>query len=305
MKTAILASTALLLPVAALAQGADFQATSRQLIQTYGDSVVGVQGVLAINAKIMGQVAQQQEQEVNSSAAVVSEDGYLIASLSSLDPSESMNGQTIDIGGSKQTLEIEADLSDLKVYLQDGTSYDARSVLRDPQSDLILLKIDDADAADQTWVPVPLAADVATPAMLDEVLMLGRHDASLDRSLIAGQTSIEALVERPRPLFIPHLGAPSQIVFNAAGEVIGLSTQRIAVGGGAGGMGGTLVIQPVSEIQRLIDQAAEAPETGEEPAETGEEAQPAEADEEAAEQPAAEGETPAGEEVPAAPTTEA
>lgn len=252
-----------LAPAASLAQSAEFLAKAKELTTTYADSVVGVEGVLAINAKIMGQVAQQQEQEVSTSAVVVSAEGHLIASLSSLDPSETMNGRTIDVGGNKQTLEVEAELSDLKIYLQDGTSYDARTVLRDPQSDLVLLQLDDPDSTSHTWQPVPLAAAAPAPALLDEVLLLGRHDADLDRSVTTSLSTIEALVERPRPLYVPQYGLPSRIVFNAAGDAIGLSVQQIGSPGSQ--MPGTLVIQPAAEIQRLIDQAAEAPETTPEP----------------------------------------
>lgn len=256
-------SVAVCTTFAAFSAHASLQEVAPQLIEQHQSAVAGVEGVLSFEASIMGQTGQKEEQEVSASGILVSKDGYFITSLSSLDPSESMSGLTVETPAGPQTLEIQSELSDLRIVFQDGREIPAKAVIRDPQSDLILLAPEGEVEDDFSWDFISLNAEVQEPQLLEDLLLLGRLDSSLDRSISAKVVAVESVVERPRVAYIADSLEAGHVALNSQGEIIGLCTQKIS-NQISTNIEAIVLIQPVEELLRLLEQAADVDVVAEE-----------------------------------------
>jgi hypothetical protein len=184
--------------------------------------------------------------------------------------------------GNRPGLEIETELSELKLIDQSGEEYDAKLVLHDEVLGVAFVALDPGgeNAADFSAKALDFSKD-AEFQHLQELIGIGRMPENMrfQAQLRAGE--VTAIVERPRKLVhVTGIGASSP-VFDEAGHVVGV----IVVPKTKEGEAPVPLLLPSKYIRNLVPQAREKQaglaEGGEEDAapESGSDAPAAEAGE--------------------------
>jgi hypothetical protein len=235
----------------------------RDLAAKFQRTVVTVQVVLKMPSS--GGRSGEYKQELTGT--VVNPDGLTVLALSAADPTELRRRMSSDY-------KTEAEVSDVKVLLDDGTEVPAEIVLRDRDQDLAFLRPKTKPAA-------PLAAvDLAksgTARMLDEVIALNRMNKAASRAYSASIERISAVVQKPRTFYVPDnsmsttsLGSPA---FLPDGSLLGIFVMRaISSGGGSERLNYIGIILPAEEILKAAKQAPEVKPESEKKAEAKESA---------------------------------
>lgn len=226
---------------------ADFATDARAVFESNAPSVFGVQGLLEVNVTMNGQQAGNQEQPLWSNAAVVGE-GLLVVAYKSLKP---------DVGtgmGSRPGLEIETELSELKLIDESGEEYEAKLVLHDEDLGLAFIAIDPSDenAGSFQAKPLDLSKDVDVKH-LDRLVSIGRASEDMRFQANVRTGEVIAIVKRPRKLISVSNARPSTPVFDQTGGLVGFVVVPKAKEGSKAGP----VVIPTKYVRDLIDQAKE------------------------------------------------
>lgn len=246
---------------------ADDRAAAREVVKRWQAAIVNVRVVLKTRMSMAGRELQSSDETVEAIGTVIDPSGLLVMSLGVLNPGAMMTrmmGGAMG-GGGDQKMEITSEPADLKVRMPDGREIPARIVLRDEDLDLAFIR--PAAKLDTPMVAVNLE-DAATPALLDQVVVLSRLGRVGGWAPGAALHDIGAIIERPRTFFV--LGSPAASIgvpaFLPNGRIIGLLTLRQIDAGRAGMMsmmGGTEslgllpVILPAADVLEISQQAAE------------------------------------------------
>lgn len=274
-----LACAALLLAcTAAPGAGADSpEARGRAILEQHKDAVVTVQLVIRQRMSMMGMSAHDEESRSDVTGIVIAPDGLTVLSLTGADPMRMFESMMPDLMGDMQ---MEASVTGVRLLLASGDELPARIVLRDRDLDLAFVRPAEPPAAPLPYIDL---ADSAAPEILDTVVVLNRLGRVLQRVHSAGFERIEAVVNRPRTLYVPSrdpntasLGSPA---FTLDGKIVGVVLLRAIPGAGGASllnmMGGledsmAAVILPAADILEVSAQAPAADEDeGEEDEEDG------------------------------------
>ncbi len=242
----------------------------RAVFQKNQHAVVTVQLVLKNKFSMAGRGGQSTESRQEVTGTVVDPSGLTVLSLSATDPGQML--QNMMAGGSEDEsrFKMETELSDAKILLEDGTEVASEVVLRDKDLDLAFLR-------PKTKPATPMAALDLTQSgkaeILDQVIALNRLGKAAGRAFSASAERISAIVQRPRPFYVPDstmtttsLGAPA---FTLEGKVLGIFVMRaLKETGGGGGMGMfnlqpgnlTAIIVPADDILKAAKQVPAAGE---------------------------------------------
>ena len=244
--------------------------------------------VITMQMSMAGMGTRNEELKTEVTGTVLDATGLTVVALSSFDQSAIM--ENFGGMGDDEEFKMTAVVGSAKIALDDGTEVSAKVVLRDKDLDLAFLRPEAKQEKPFAFVDL---AQSAAPQILDEVIMLNRLGKVANRAYSASVHRIEAVVEKPRLVYIPGstessagLGSPA---FTLDGKAVGLCFLRSvkSTDGGMGMFGGgdenvTAVLLPAADI---IEQAKQAPEEAEKqpelaPAEAApaEGAEPAEGD---------------------------
>ncbi|MBC7246857.1 MAG: trypsin-like peptidase domain-containing protein [Actinobacteria bacterium] len=153
---------------------------------------------------------------------------------------------------------VVEDASRLKVSLRDGSTYDARIVGTDPDSDLAVIRIDASDlpaaplGTSSDLVVGELAVAVGSPEGFEGSVTSGIISA-LNRNIYIGNTPLLDVIQTDAAINPGNSGGP---LCNSAGQVIGINTAIYSqtTSGGYDGLGFAIAIdnaRPV--IEQLIE----------------------------------------------------
>lgn len=236
----------------------------RAILAKHQEAVVTIQMVLKQKMSFGGQ-SQDNESKTETTGTVIGEDGLTVVSLSETDPSSIIESMMGGMGGQLGNLNIDTEISDVKILKKDGSEIDAEVILRDKDLDLAFIRpITKPDSA----MPYVALEDSGAPELLDQVIALNRLGRVAGRVHSASVERVEAIVERPRTFYIPGdeatltgMGSPA---FTLDGKIIGIFVVRAiktSDGGLMGMMSGrqdnmTSIILPASDI---LEAAAQAP----------------------------------------------
>lgn len=282
MRLAILLSViALGLSTAAVAQSSVAE-SGRKILESNKGAVVTVRLVIKMRFSMPGRGSEDQESRAEVTGTVIDPSGVTVVALSSTDPStmyENMGFGGDEDGGFKVT----SDLTDVKIMLQDNTEIPAQIVLRDKDLDLAFLRPTKAPESPMQAVDL---SQSGSPLILDEIVLLNRLGRVASRTYAATLDRIEAIVERPRTLYVPsssennaEFGSPA---FTVDGKVVGIALLR-TIKGGDEGFGRddsmTAIILPAGDVLEHLDEAKSAKPEEPTPLPPAEEAsEPAEGD---------------------------
>jgi hypothetical protein len=244
----------------------------RDIFNKNQQAVVTLQVVLKMSYSGAAK-ANETRQEITGT--VVDASGLTVLALSAADPSEMYQRMMAEQGSQYK---LEAEVTDLKILLADGTELPAEIVLRDKDLDLAFIRPKSKPASPMAAIDFGKSAPAQ---LLDEVITLNRLNSAAGRAYAASVERISAVVQKPRTFYIPDstmtsttLGSPA---FSLDGKIVGLMVMRAVNAKGGGGRNYrdnmTSIILPAEDILKGAKQAPEAKgdqEKKEEPKETTE-----------------------------------
>jgi S1-C subfamily serine protease len=263
---ASVAVIALLGTAPAGAQG-DSRAAARDVAKKWQGAIVNVRVVLKTRTSMGGREMQSSDETVEGIGTVIEPSGLMVMSLGVLNPGAMMTKLMGAMGGSgpEQKMEMTSEPTDLKMRLPDGREIPAKIVLRDEDLDLAFIR--PVAKLDKPLVAVNFA-EGATPAVLDQVVVLSRLGRVGGWAAGAALHDIGAIIERPRTFFV--LGSPAATIgvpaFLTNGRIIGLLTLRQVDAGrpgmmsmmsGTESLGLLPVILPAADVLEIAKQAVE------------------------------------------------
>ena len=221
---------------------ADNSDAARKVYADNVPSVVGVRGLLKIDASMNGQPAGNQEKPLTSNGVVVA-DGLVAVAYRTLKPDVAASV------GNRPGLKIEAELSEIKLVDGSGEEYDAKLVLHDEALGLAFVAVDPKGdkAADFKVKSVDVSKDVEVKH-LDELVGIGRLSEKMRSEGRVSLGSVAAIVTRPRTLYVVQGMAMSNPVFTTSGDFVGLTVALKS-------SGGTPIVMPAKYLRKVLDQA--------------------------------------------------
>jgi len=227
-------------------------AAGRALVKRYADSIVSVSLVLTLNITVGDRTMPPQEVRDEQNGTVISATGLTVTSLSTIDPrAATLARLRATPGAAGRGIQIaDTEFKEVKLRLADGTEIPARVVLKDADTDLAFIAPDAATAAGHAFSPVDLQA-AAKAEVLGTYFDVLRAQRDLQRLPLVNATTLQGIIERPRPFFLATNEAPGTPVFDARGAVLGICVQHMN-----GGRAIRAVVLPSSQVAEIAKQAA-------------------------------------------------
>jgi len=221
---------------------ADFKEDARKVFTENAPSVIGVRGLLKIEASMNGKPAGSQDKPLHSNGVVVA-DGLVAVAYRTLKPDVSASV------GKRPGLTIETELSELKLVTAEGEEYDAKLVLHDEDLGVAFVAVDPKgeNAKDFKVKVVDISKDV-TVQHLDELVAIGRMPEKLRSEARVSIATVASIVKRPRTIYICQGVSMSNPIFNSAGEFVGLTVSIKSTGAAP-------VVIPAKYIRKVMGQA--------------------------------------------------
>ncbi len=236
---------------------ADLRETARQTAREKGPAVVTLVVVSEITYSFQGS-SQRQEDRRETAGVVIGEDGLVVTALSSVDPTgmiERMRGAGEDAG-------FSATLKDVKYILDDNTEVPATLVLRDNDFDLAFLRPIEAPSDSMTYVDL---SDSVEPQLMDEVFTLARMGRIARRTVASMSGEIQAIVDRPRTLYITDgetiSGGTGTPVFASDGKIVGIVLYHVLPGARQGASNEESIMPVVVPAADIHEIAGQVPST--------------------------------------------
>ena len=238
----------------------------RAIFKQHQRAVVTVQVVMKAKMSFSGVGDQSNESKGDLTGTVIDASGLTVLALSATDPTSMLSGLLGDQDDDDMKFKFDAELTDVKILLEDGTELPAEVVLRDKDLDLAFIRPKTKPAQ-----PMP-AVDLANAGqadVLDQVITLNRLGRAAGRAYAASVERISAVVQKPRLFYVPEstmttttLGSPA---FLPDGKILGICVIRM-VGTDGGGMGPfnlqpqglTGIILPAAEVLKVAKQVPAA-----------------------------------------------
>jgi len=243
--------------VAARCPADELAVKGRDIFNKNQQAVVTVQVVLKMSYSGAAK-ANETRQEITGT--VVDSSGLTVLALSAADPNEMYQRMMAEQGSQYK---LDAEVTDVKILLADGTELPAEIVLRDKDLDLAFIRPKSKPASPMAAVDFGKSAPAQ---LLDEVITLNRLNSAAGRAYAASVERISAVVQKPRTFYIPDstmtsttLGSPT---FSLDGKIVGLVVMRAVNSKGGGSRNYrenmTSIILPAEDILKGAKQAPEA-----------------------------------------------
>lgn len=244
------------------AQAQDQRAAMRGVARQWQAAVVNVRVSLKVRMSMAGREVQSMDDTVEAVATVIDPSGLTVMSLSSLDPGAMMSRIMGAASQGDQKMSIVSEPTDVRIRLSDGKELPATIVLRDQDLDLAFIRPTAKPALPLTAVSL---ADAATPAVLEDLVVLGRLGRVGGWAPSAMVYGVAAIMEKPRTFFVLNGPAGTGMpAFQSNGKVVGLLTIRqidpgrmsmFGMMGGTEGAGVIAVILPAADVLEIAKQA--------------------------------------------------
>ena len=254
-----------LLVTAIPAHAQDTRTAARELVKKWQAAIVNVRVVVKMRMSMAGREMQSSDDTIEAVGTVIDPGGLTVVSLGSINPGAMMTKLMGAGAAGGQGVDIASEPTDVKIRLPDGREIQATIALRD--EDLNLAFIRPTTAPDKPFVAINLA-DAAQPAMLDEVVVLGRLGRVGSWVPAAALREIGGIVSKPRTFFVlsgetAGVGTPA---FLPNGKIVGILTLRqiandrpsaFAAMNGPEGLGLLSVVLPAADVLDIARQVTE------------------------------------------------
>lgn len=231
MKKLLLALAIATLSTPAFAASGDLKAQALKVFEKNRDAVVWLSATVkqTINfdgpgAGAIGSRNDGSSEKVQALAVMIDPSGLLVTSLGSINQGVMIDGSEMDTPAGHVKVRAKTDLKDAKVILADGTEIPADLVMKDVDLDLAFFRIqaDAPKAKGRSFTAVSAQAGTAL-GLLDDVVVVGRMDESMNREAMVFTSEVLALVHQPREVVrvqTPGTGVP---VFTTDGKFAGIT----------------------------------------------------------------------------------
>jgi hypothetical protein len=200
----------------------------RQVFQKHHRAVVTLQVGVKINVTMPGRPDQTNETRLDVTATIIDPSGLAVVSLAATDPGQMIKNVMSSMSPAPDPrVNVQSQLSDLRLVLEDGAELPAQVVSRDYDLDLAFVR-----PVTKPAKPLPSIdlADAGKAQLLDQVLSINRLGNAANKAYAAAAERIAAVVEQPRLFYVPEnsvtttsLGAPA---FTLDGKMLGLFVMR-------------------------------------------------------------------------------
>ncbi len=261
LKCRMLAALLTMAIVAPSAVQADEDAVkARAILEKNKLAVATVKLVVKQKFSMFGMGSEESESKMDITGTVIGPDGLIVVALSSTDPMaiyRNMMPSMLDEG-----LQMDSELSDVKILAEDGAEIPAQVILRDNDLDLAFVRPKEKPA--QPWPHVDLS-NAATPELLDKLVALNRLGKVANRAYSLSYEWVEAIVDKPRTFYVPGSqitnstqGSP---VFSLDGRIVGVIVIRAIKDSDSGGPFGMndAVIPIILPAADILEGAQQAP----------------------------------------------
>lgn len=225
LRSVAIALSASLAIAASLARADDYAERARAVAADHGTPVVTVEMTIEMTMSMTGMGTERNEETMNAAGIVVHPDGWVLLTNTSVDPASQYAGM---LSMMPDGVRIESRVTSARIRYADGSEAEAQVVLRDSDMDLALAKPVEVPSEPRDFVDFSEAAAVA---MFDPVVILQRLGRVARYELSGFTARIEAVIERPRLLYV-MTGPAGTPVFTLQGAPVGILGQR-SFGGGA------------------------------------------------------------------------
>jgi hypothetical protein len=234
--------------------------TARRLFKSHADAVVTVRATVALTMAAGDAPSQSRDQSVEEFGTVITAQGLVMISASSIDPATAMDGRTVNMRGAQVKLAVTSEVKEARIILADGTEIPATVVYKDRDLNLAFLAPEAGaeEAKDAKFIPIDTSAEQALD-VLDEVVVLSRLDKAMGRVAAVECDFIRAVVTKPRRFLALHLAATGLPVFGVSGKFAGFTTVRFGSAGDAEGISASPVVLPAAEVRKAIAAALARP----------------------------------------------
>ncbi|MEZ5325948.1 MAG: hypothetical protein R3F19_12915 [Verrucomicrobiales bacterium] len=246
------------LPVSRAAE--DIETVGRTVFEKYADSVVTVALTVEIQMSL-GTRNQSSEGAIEVPATVMSEKGLLAVSNSAIDVAAQVRQQIGSQVPAGMEFDVSTSIKSAMIIMPDGADVPAKVVLQDADLDVAFLQADipevvaGEDAPPVKFTAVPVVAGEKAPRLepLEDIIVLGRTDKSLNRITTVNVGQIETVIRRPRLIYRANIAGNGQPVFNGNGELLGLFLRQ-----SSGDAAGAVIIRPVQDVLKVAKQIEES-----------------------------------------------
>jgi len=246
------------------ADAQDTRAAARELVKTWQAAIVNVRVVVKMRMSMAGREMQSSDDTIEAVGTVIDPGGLTVVSLGSINPGAMMTKLMGAGAAGGQGVDITSEPIDVKIRLSDGREVQATIALRDEDLNLAFIR---PTTPDKAFVAINLA-DAAQPAMLDEVVVLGRLGRVGGWVPAAALREIGGIVSKPRTFFVlsgetAGVGTPA---FLPNGKIVGILTLRqiandrpsaFAAMNGPEGLGLLSVVLPAADVLDIAKQVTE------------------------------------------------
>jgi len=250
---------------AVAAQAQDQRAAMRDISHKWQNAIVNVRVSLKVRMSVGGREVQSMDDTVEAVATVIDPGGLTVMSLSSLDPGAMMSRLMGSGGGqADQKMSIASEPTDVRIRLADGKELPATIVLRDQDLDLAFIRPTTKPATALTAISL---AEGGTPAVLEELVVLGRLGRVGGWVPSSILYSVAAIMQKPRTFFVLNGPAGTGMpAFQSNGRIVGLLTMRqidpgrmsmFGMMGGTEGAGLISVVLPAADVLEIAKQVDE------------------------------------------------
>lgn len=231
----------------------------RDIAAKYGPAVVKVQLVLKISVSYMGQ-GENQEQKSEINGTVVDPSGLTVVSMSATDPGDMIR----EMFGDSEGMQINSEVTDVKIRLADGKEIPAKVVLRDKDLDLAFIRPVTKPAEPLPYLDLKNNCRLD---VLDQTVVVTRLGKIANRTVAASLSRIQAMVEKPRRFYTVGMPSSSDAmlgspVFSVDGKSVGIVLLRVMPGQGRSSMssGDSPILPVIIPAEDIAPVAAQAPE---------------------------------------------
>jgi hypothetical protein len=247
----------------------DRKEAAEEILNKWQDAVVTAKVVVNVRFVIEGRESDTMEEVIETIATVIDSSGLAVLSYSSVDPMRIL-GDFLSQMQDVPNVNIESDITDVKMFMADGNEIPATIVMRDNDLDLVFIR--SKKEMEPPVKALELKKQTNGLSVMDEVLILTRLGDMTGRIPSISTYPIEAVIKKPRLFYVidensiaGKLGAP---VFSIDGRLIGLLVlnrkqaghKKIGMSdlfGGASRTGILPGILPAGEIAEVAKQARE------------------------------------------------
>ena len=256
---------------AAATQAARSRAAA-SIVRNNRDAVIHVSAVLSVETGATGMPGRKQEQKIETVGTIVDPSGLTVVSLVTLDPSSMMGEKTsISIGGQTIEITIRADLSNIRMWLPDGTDIPAKLVLKDPDLDLAFVLPEKQEGKKLPRFSAVQPGKAPVLRELDDVITLSRLPKAINRETYVELDQVSGIVRKPRTFYCCALeSAPPFLLgspaFSRDGSLAGFWLIHKGPSSQASGLQGLLamartgpVVLPCADVMDVARQALKNP----------------------------------------------